>query len=191
MNTISLNHISIPGLQVHDTCNSEELTQKHLYHIISTTREAASVLKLKAPVGPPLLGMIGIGEPATLTETTGALHAFNIPLISVTPHPKGPSYSNVLTTAPDMAGQARVRHKRSPQTEPLTLTSWLLSSWFLCLVTVRRWAAWKSWSFWYRFLIAFGCVPRFYVKTWRDIRAKQFFFFPPIYILWVGSFLYE
>ena len=54
------------------------------------------------------LGMIGIGEPATLTETTGALHAFNIPLISVTPHPTGPSYSNVLTTAPDMAGQARV-----------------------------------------------------------------------------------
>lgn len=53
--------------------------------------------------------MIGIGEPATLTETTGALHAFNIPLISVTPHPLGPSYSNVLTTAPDMAGQARVR----------------------------------------------------------------------------------
>ena len=52
--------------------------------------------------------MIGIGEPATLTETTGALHAFNIPLISVTPHPLGPSYSNVLTTAPDMAGQARV-----------------------------------------------------------------------------------
>ena len=52
--------------------------------------------------------MIGIGEPATLTETTGALHAFNVPLISVTPHPTGPSYSDVLTTAPDMAGQARV-----------------------------------------------------------------------------------
>ena len=99
----------ISGLQIHDTCNSEELTQKHLYHIISTTREAASVLRLKTPTGPPLLGMIGIGEPATLTETTGALHAFNIPLISVTPHPTGPSYSNVLTTAPDMAGQARVR----------------------------------------------------------------------------------
>ena len=100
----------ISGLQIHDTCNSEELTQKHLYHIISTTREAASVLRLKTPTGPPLLGMIGIGEPATLTETTGALHAFNIPLISVTPHPTGPSYSNVLTTAPDMAGQARVRY---------------------------------------------------------------------------------
>ena len=104
-----LTMIFVSGLQVHDTCNSEELTQKHLYHIISTTREAASVLRLKTPTGPPLLGMIGIGEPATLTETTGALHAFNIPLISVTPHPTGPSYSNVLTTAPDMAGQARVR----------------------------------------------------------------------------------
>ena len=103
----------ISGLQIHDTCNSEELTQKHLYHIISTTREAASVLRLKTPTGPPLLGMIGIGEPATLTETTGALHAFNIPLISVTPHPTGPSYSNVLTTAPDMAGQARVRTPNS------------------------------------------------------------------------------
>ena len=46
----------ISGLQVHDTCNSEELTQKHLYNIISTTREAASVLNLKRPAGPPLLG---------------------------------------------------------------------------------------------------------------------------------------
>ena len=107
----------ISGLQVHDTCNSEELTQKHLYHIISTTREAASVIRLKTPTGPPLLGMIGIGEPATLTETTGALHAFNIPLISVTPHPTGPSYSNVLTTAPDMAGQARVRFQNHTKFE--------------------------------------------------------------------------
>ena len=47
-----------PGLQVHDTCNSEELTQKHLYHIISNTREAASVLRLKSPTGPPLLGTL-------------------------------------------------------------------------------------------------------------------------------------
>jgi hypothetical protein len=29
--------------------------------------------------------MIGIGEPASLSETTGALHAFNIPLVSVAP----------------------------------------------------------------------------------------------------------
>jgi len=59
-------------------------------------------------------GMIGIGEPASLTETTGALHAFNIPFVSVAPDPAdqslGAKYSNVLTTAPDMAGQARVRH---------------------------------------------------------------------------------
>ena len=57
--------------------------------------------------------MIGIGEPASLSETTGALHAFNIPLVSVAPDPSdqslGAKYSNVLTTAPDMAGQARVR----------------------------------------------------------------------------------
>jgi len=56
--------------------------------------------------------MIGIGEPASLTETTGALHAFNIPLVSVAPDPidqsLGAKFSNVLTTAPDMAGQARV-----------------------------------------------------------------------------------
>jgi hypothetical protein len=32
-------------------------------------------------------GMIGIGEPASLSETTGALHAFNIPLVSVAPDP--------------------------------------------------------------------------------------------------------
>ena len=60
--------------------------------------------------------MIGIGEPALLSETTGALHAFNIPLVSVMPQPIQPtrardgaaSYNNILTTAPDMAGQARV-----------------------------------------------------------------------------------
>ena len=51
-----------PGLQVHDTCNSEELTQKHLYHIISNTREAASVLRLKSPAGPPLLGKSNFGS---------------------------------------------------------------------------------------------------------------------------------
>ena len=64
--------------------------------------------------------MIGIGEPALLTETTGALHAFNIPLVSVVPPTTSSfstsrfsdqqgrlSYSNMLTTAPDMAGQAR------------------------------------------------------------------------------------
>jgi hypothetical protein len=59
--------------------------------------------------------MIGIGEPASLSETTGALHAFNIPLVSVAPDPAdqslGAKYSNVLTTAPDMAGQARVSHQ--------------------------------------------------------------------------------
>ena len=67
-------------------------------------------------------GMIGIGEPAHLTETTGALHAFNIPLVSVVPPRTSSllsstasgnqirsSYSNMLTTAPDMAGQARVK----------------------------------------------------------------------------------
>ena len=64
-----------------------------------------------------LAGMIGIGEPALLTETTGALHAFNIPLVSVMPQPiqllgdGSSSFSNILTTAPDMAGQARVRIK--------------------------------------------------------------------------------
>ena len=68
-----------------------------------------------------MIGMIGIGEPAHLTETTGALHAFNIPMVSVVPpRTSSPltssssgnqirsSYSNMLTTAPDMAGQARV-----------------------------------------------------------------------------------
>ena len=72
--------------------------------------------------------MIGIGEPAHLTETTGALHAFNIPLVSVVPPRTSSlltspgsgnqirsSYSNMLTTAPDMAGQARVWHHRYEQ----------------------------------------------------------------------------
>jgi len=54
--------------------------------------------------------MIGIGEPALLSETTGALHAFSIPLVSVTSDQidLAGKYPNVFTTAPDMAGQAKV-----------------------------------------------------------------------------------
>ena len=55
--------------------------------------------------------MVGVGETESLRQTSAALHAFNIPLISASPahaqimHQK----ENILTTAPDMSGQARVR----------------------------------------------------------------------------------
>jgi len=59
-------------------------------------------------------GMIGVGEPQLLSRTSGALRAFNIPLISASPeHAEamgGRIGDNVLTTAPDMSGQARVSH---------------------------------------------------------------------------------
>lgn len=56
--------------------------------------------------------MIGIGEPNLLAQTSGALTAFNIPLISASSeHAESlGKEDNVLTTAPDMSGQARVRN---------------------------------------------------------------------------------
>ena len=56
-------------------------------------------------------GIIGVGEPAMLSETTGALHAFRIPLMSVGNRgrqPKIGTYDNILSTAPDIADQAKV-----------------------------------------------------------------------------------
>jgi hypothetical protein len=57
------------------------------------------------------LGLIGMGDPSSLASTSGALRAFNVPLISASPeHAETLSKEdNVLTTAPDMSGQARVR----------------------------------------------------------------------------------
>ncbi len=47
-----------------------------------------------------------------LSETTGALHAFNIPLLAVGDHSpseeKFARYDNILSTAADLPGQARV-----------------------------------------------------------------------------------
>ena len=57
------------------------------------------------------IGIIGVGEPAMLSETTGALHAFRIPLMSVGNRgrqPKIGTYDNILSTAPDIADQAKV-----------------------------------------------------------------------------------
>ena len=57
-------------------------------------------------------GIIGVGEPAMLSETTGALHAFRVPLMSVGNRgrqPKIGTYDNILSTAPDIANQAKVK----------------------------------------------------------------------------------
>lgn len=51
-----------------------------------------------------------------LSETTGALHAFRIPLMSVGNRgrqPKIGTYDNILSTAPDIADQAKVRKYHS------------------------------------------------------------------------------
>ena len=53
-------------------------------------------------------GVIGIGAPVELSETTGALHAFNIPLIAVGHKYHGKKYDNILSTSPDVQGQAKV-----------------------------------------------------------------------------------
>lgn len=64
-----------------------------------------------------LIGMIGVGGDS-LPASSGALHAFNIPLISASPnhadsllHDGSTLEDNVLTTAPDMSGQARVSER--------------------------------------------------------------------------------
>ena len=43
-----------------------------------------------------------------LSETKGALHAFNIPLIAVGHAEHGKKFDNILSTAPDVQGQAKV-----------------------------------------------------------------------------------
>ena len=61
-------HFVTSGIQLHDTCGSIRLTQKHLFQIITATREPNNVLSLpeftRGPgggppsfaLGPPLLG---------------------------------------------------------------------------------------------------------------------------------------
>ena len=59
----------IIGIQLHDTCGSIRLTQKHLFQIITATREPNNVLSIPGfthgsgrassfALGPPLLGII-------------------------------------------------------------------------------------------------------------------------------------
>ena len=58
--------------------------------------------------------MVGVGSGLSLAQTSGALHAFNIPLISASPEHSeviGKENDHVLSTAPDMSGQARVRRQ--------------------------------------------------------------------------------
>ena len=45
------------------------------------------------------------------SETRGALHAFNIPLIAVGHKNYVKNYDNILSTAPDVQGQAKVEEK--------------------------------------------------------------------------------
>ncbi len=61
-----------------------------------------------------LIGVVGIGPSGLQSETTGALHAFNIPLLVVGPDQPDDNllneYENILSTAPDMTSQARVSY---------------------------------------------------------------------------------
>ena len=47
--------LNISGIQVHDTCGSVPIAQKHLFNLITSTREAGSKFDLPN-LGPPLLG---------------------------------------------------------------------------------------------------------------------------------------
>ena len=75
-----------------------------------------------------LSGMVLLGSPSSLRETSGALYAFNVPVVSVTSKEDNGGkdgdardevaemlgkYDNLLTTVPDRAGQIRVRDSRN------------------------------------------------------------------------------
>ena len=44
------------GIQLHDTCGSVITTQKHLFQVISATREDVPLRLRSINLGPPLLG---------------------------------------------------------------------------------------------------------------------------------------
>ena len=48
--------IYFTGIQLHDTCGSVITTQKHLFRVISATREDAPLRLRSINLGPPLLG---------------------------------------------------------------------------------------------------------------------------------------
>ena len=57
-------------------------------------------------------GLIGMGDPKSLLTASAALNAFHVPVVAVSPgfysSVGGQHHPNILTTAPDLAGQARV-----------------------------------------------------------------------------------
>ena len=57
-------------------------------------------------------GLIGMGDPKSLLTASAALNAFHVPVVAVSPgfyHGVGGAHhQNILTTAPALAGQARV-----------------------------------------------------------------------------------
>ena len=57
-------------------------------------------------------GLIGIGKPESLLPVSAALKAFHLPVIAVSPgyyhQMNGHSRANILTTVPDLVGQAKV-----------------------------------------------------------------------------------
>eukprot|EP00094_Tigriopus_californicus_P007633 TCALIF_07350-PA protein Name:"Protein of unknown function" AED:0.14 eAED:0.14 QI:11/0.5/0/0.66/0.5/1/3/0/133 len=56
-----INNKSLPyelhlGLQLHDTCNSNEIIDRHLYHLITASRTIGKKSPTGLSTGPPLLG---------------------------------------------------------------------------------------------------------------------------------------
>jgi len=105
INNQSLPHELKIGLQIHDTCSSREMQQAQLFQLISTVQGRNPHHK------PRLIGLIGMVEPPALLTASAALNAFHVPVVAVTPgfyaSVGGRHRQNILTTAPDLAGQAR------------------------------------------------------------------------------------
>lgn len=106
INNQSLPHELNIGLQIHDTCSNKDLGQEQLFELISIVQNSRS-----SSPKPRLIGLIGMGDPKSLLTASAALNAFHVPVVAVSPgfysSVGGQHHQNILTTAPDLAGQAR------------------------------------------------------------------------------------
>jgi len=102
INNQSLPHELNIGLEIQDTCSNRLIGQDQIFKIISSVQ--------KGDKG-HLIGLIGVGSPEYLVTAGAALNAFHVPVVAVDPDIYTKSedriLSNILTTAPDLAGQAR------------------------------------------------------------------------------------
>jgi len=103
INNQSLPHELNIGLDIQDTCSNKEIGQDQIFKIIRSVQEHHD--------NNHLIGLIGVGSADYLMTAGAALNAFHVPVVAVDPDiytkTGDRTLANILTTAPDLAGQAR------------------------------------------------------------------------------------